>query len=225
MLTHTVATLYDNAGHGEDQYVVRRLDENAFLDAVMDGVTGRRGWEASQTLAEALTTAPLTSLADLLAVLEDVNQQLYRRGQGHFLLTTLSAALFLDGTLHIVGAGDSPVVLIRSETFQLLSSRISGFASMGPVRAIGASRQLGRLHRAEVTLEPGDRVVLATDGVMDLVPRDELVDLVRAAASPDDVVQQLHTLLTTRHAAAQVGAAVRRDDWTAIVRFFSPATP
>src|SRR5205807_1540447 len=58
MRTSTVAILHDNAGHGEDHYVVRTLNDNLYLDAVMDGVTGRRGWEASQTLAEALAVAP-----------------------------------------------------------------------------------------------------------------------------------------------------------------------
>jgi serine/threonine protein phosphatase PrpC len=223
MITSTVAILHDNTGHGEDQYVVRTLDNNAFLDAVMDGVTGRRGWEASQIMAEALAAAPLTSPADLMAVLEDVNDQLYRRGWGRFLLTTLAAALFLDGTLYTMGAGDSPIVLIRSETSQLLSSRTSGFSPLGPARAIGVSQQLGNLHRTEVTIEPGDRVVLATDGVMDTVPRDELVEIVRGVASPDATVQQLHTLLTTRQAQAQARGETRRDDWTAIVRFFSPS--
>jgi len=224
MLTTTVAVLHDNAGHGEDQYVVRTLDHNAFLDAVMDGVTGRRGWEASQLLAEALTAAPLTSPADLLAVLEDINDQLYRRGWGRFFLTTIAVALCLDGTLHAIGAGDSLIWLIRSETVQLLSSRTSGFSPLGPPRAIGANQQLGNLYRTEVALAPGDRVVLATDGVMDTVPRQELVDLVRSAASPDAAVQQLHTLLTARHGAAQARSEARRDDWTAIVRFFGSTT-
>src|SRR5215510_16461004 len=116
MLTSTVAILHDNGGHGEDSYVVRPLNNNMHLDAVMDGVTGRRGWEASQTLAEALTAAPLTSPADLLAVLEDVNDQLYRRGWGRFLLTTIAVALCRDGRLYTMGAGDSPIVLIRAET-------------------------------------------------------------------------------------------------------------
>ena len=71
------------------------------------------------------------------------------------------------------------------------------------------------------SLAPGDRVVLATDGSMDLVPRHELVEIVRAAASPDAAVEQLHRLLVTRHAAAPLGSQGRRDDWTIIVRFFS----
>jgi len=47
------------------------------------------------------------------------------------------------------------------------------------------------------------------------------VETVRAAASPDAAVAQLHRLLVTRHAAASLGSQGRRDDWTAIVRFFS----
>jgi serine/threonine protein phosphatase PrpC len=221
MLTSTVALLHDNDGHGEDYYVVRALNDNLYLDAVMDGVTGRRGWEASQTLADALAAAPLTSPADVLAVLEDVNQQLYRRGLGHFLLTTIAAALYCENVLHIVGAGDSPVVLIRPDTYQVFVSHTSGLAPLGPMRAIGISKQLGTLYRAEVTLAPGDRVVLATDGIADLIPRHELVEVVRAAASPDAAVEQLHRLLVTRHAAAPMGTQGRRDDWTIIVRFFS----
>ena len=221
MLTSTVAILHDNGGHGEDHYVVRTLNDNLYLDAVMDGVTGRRGWEASQTLADALADAPLTSPAELLTVLEDVNQQLYRRGLGHFLLTTIAAALYCESLLRIISAGDSPVVLIRPDTYQFFASRTSGFSPLGPMRAIGISKQLGTLYRAEVTLAPGDRVVLATDGSMDLVPRHELVEIIRAAASPDEAVQQLHHLLTTRHTTPPLGSQGRRDDWTAIVRFFS----
>ena len=41
MLTSTVAILHDNTAHGEDSYLVRKLSHHAFLDAVMDGVTGR----------------------------------------------------------------------------------------------------------------------------------------------------------------------------------------
>jgi len=223
MLTTTVAILHDNVGHGEDQYVVRTLDNNAYLDAVMDGVTGRRGWEASQTMAEALTAAPLTSPADLLAVLDDVNDQLYRRGWGRFLLTTIAAALYLKDTLYTMGAGDSHTMLIRADTSQLLSSHISGFSPLGPPRAIGVSQQLGNLHHTEVALAPGDRVVLATDGVMELVPRSELADVVRSAGSSEAAVQQLYTLLNTRQAEAQASGETRRDDWTAIVRFFSAA--
>jgi len=47
------------------------------------------------------------------------------------------------------------------------------------------------------------------------------VEIVRAAASPDATVEQLHRLLVARHTAAPLGSQGRRDDWTTIVRFFS----
>lgn len=224
MLTSTVATLQDNSAHGEDRYLVRDLGGNARLDAVMDGVTGRRGGQASATLADALATAALTSPDDLVAVLEAMNHRLYQVGGGHFLLTTVSAALSLDGQLYVVGTGDSPVFLVRSDAFQHLSSRAGGLLQAGIASAIGASKQLVHLYRAEVALQPGDRVLLATDGVTDNVTNCELVELVRSALSPDEAAARLSTLLAARQGEGRLPwplrGGFRRDDWTAIFRFF-----
>ena len=52
-----VATLYDNVTHGEDTYLIRDLGNGHFLDAVMDGVTGHGGEEASRSVAESLEAA------------------------------------------------------------------------------------------------------------------------------------------------------------------------
>ena len=220
MLTSTVATLHDNSAHGEDNYLVRALGDNALLDAVMDGVTRRQGGQASQSLVDALAAAPLTSADDVVAVLEEVNQQLYHIGWGRFLLTTVSAALCLDGKLYVVGVGDSPVFLIRSASYQQLSSRVRGVF-------VGASRQLVNLYRAEVTLEPGDRLVLATDGVTDNVMSRELVEIVRSTASPDAAAAQISSLIASRRAGVRLpeplAGGFRDDDQTVIVRFFSAA--
>ena len=228
VLTSTVATLHDNSAHGEDNYLVRNLGGNALLDAVMDGVTGRRGGQASRLVADALAAASLASPDDVVVVLEDVNRQCYQIGGGHFLLTTVSAALFLDGKLSIVGTGDSPVFLIHSDSVQQLSSCMNGVVQGGIVRAIGARRQLENLHRAEVTIAPGDRVVLATDGVTDNVTRSELVQVVRRVASPEEAAERIRTLMATRYGEGllpePLGGAFRRDDWTAIFRFFTLAS-
>lgn len=224
MLANTVAILHDNTVHGDDSYLVRSLGEYACLDAVMDGVTGRHGGEASRAVMEALATASLTSPDDVVTVLEAVNQRLYQRGWGHWWLTTASVALCLDGTLSVVGAGDSPVFLIRSDTCQPLFSHIRGFGRTGTVRALGAGPRLCNLYRADITLEPNDRVVLATDGVTENITRCELVGIIRQAASPQAAAEHLTALLVTRcrtdQPSAPRGGSFRRDDWTAIVRFF-----
>jgi serine/threonine protein phosphatase PrpC len=217
VLSSTVAILHNNSAHGEDNYLVRALGVHAVLDAVMDGVTRRGGGQASRRLADGLAAAPLTSADDVVAALEEVNRQLYQTGGGQFLLTTVAAALYMHGKLSVVSAGDSSVLLIRSDSVQQLCRGVWG-------GCIGARKHLVDLYRAEVTIEPGDRVVLATDGVTDNVTSRELVEVVRRAVSPDEAAGQLHSILTTRQAEgrspAPLGSGFRDDDWTAIVRFF-----
>lgn len=228
MLTSTVAILHDNTAHGEDNYLVRKLNHDAALDAVMDGVTGRGGKEASQEVVKALTAASPTSPEAVVAVLEDVNRRFYQISLGRFLLTTASVALLLDGQLYVVSAGDSPVLLIRPDTVQLLSSDVRGFVQAGIARALGMQKTLRQLYRAEVSIVPGDRLVLATDGVTDNVTRDELVDIVRYATSPDEAAKQIQTLIASRRTKGllpeQLGGRFRNDDQTAILRFFSATT-
>ncbi len=225
MLTSTVATLYDNSAHGEDNYLIRDLGDNALLDAVMDGVTDRKGAEASQTAADALAAATLTSPDDVVAVLNEVNEDLYLLGWGRFLMTTIAVALYRDTQISLLGAGDSPILLIRPDSCEKLVGRASGFVHAGITRVLGARETLTRLYRAEVTIEPGDRLVLATDGVTDNVTVDELADIVRRATSPDEAAEQVNTLIVNRHEQgwlpAELGSRFRRDDRTAIFRFFS----
>jgi serine/threonine protein phosphatase PrpC len=220
VLSSTVAVLHDNSAHGEDNYLVRALGDNAVLDAVMDGVTRHGGGQASRCVADGLAAALLTSADDVVAVLEKVNRQLYQIGGGQFLLTTVAAALYVHGKLSIVGAGDSSVLLIRSDSLQQLRCGVRG-------GFIGARKHLVDLYRAEVTIEPGDRVFLATDGVTDNVTSHELVEVMRRAVSADEAAGQLGTILTIRQEAgllpAPLGGSFHDDDRTAIVRFFSTA--
>jgi len=225
MLTSSVATLQNNAAHGDDNYLVRPLGEYAYLDAVMDGVTGRRGAEASRAVLEALAAAPLTGPDEVVAVLEEVNWALYGQGGGSWWLTTAAVALFRDGTLSVVSVGDSPVFLIRSDTYQPLYSHVSGFGLGGRTRALGAGPALVNPYRATVTVEPGDRIILVTDGVSTNVTSSELAEMVRSARTPDEATERINAFLGAQQAAQQrsapAGGGFRRDDWTAIVRFFS----
>ncbi len=227
MLTSTVAILHDNRAHGEDNYLVRQLNSHATLDAVMDGVTGRGGREASQDVVDALSTAPPASPEAVVAVLEEVNQRFYQISLGRFLLTTASVALCLGHQLHVVSVGDSPVWLIRPDTVELLSSGVRGFVHAGITRALGMQKTLRQLSRTEVEIVPGDRLVLATDGITDNVTHDELVGMVRRATSPDGAVEQIQVLIASRRAKRvlpdQLGSHFRNDDQTAILRFFSAA--
>jgi serine/threonine protein phosphatase PrpC len=225
MLTSTVAILHDNTAHGEDNYFVRRLHDHATLDAIMDGVTGRGGREASQEVVNALAAAMPTSPEAIVAVLEELNQRFYQISLGRFLLTTASVALCLGNQLHVVSVGDSPVWLIRPDTMQLLSGDTRGFVHIGIARALGMQKTLRQLRRVDVEIVPGDRLVLATDGITDNMTQDELADMVRCAASPAAAMEQIQALMASRRAKGvlpeQLGGRFRNDDLTAILRFFS----
>lgn len=224
MLSSNVATFQDNSTHGEDSFLILDLGNNNFLDAVMDGVTGHGGEEASQSVVAALSAADLASPDDVVEVLEDVNQEFFQVGGGKFLLTTVSVALYLDGRLHVISAGDSPVYLIGTDSHQQLSGRVGGFLHVGVAQAIGASDGLKNLRRTEIDIEPGTRLVLATDGVSDNITIDELVESVRNSESAEDAAQRINGSVEARIEAGvlpeALGGRFRHDDRTAIFRFF-----
>ena len=224
MLSSTVATLYDNSAHGEDAYLVRDLGDNSFLDVVLDGVTGHGGGEASQSVLEALTKVTITSAEDVVAAVADQNEEFFQVGGGRFLLTTISAALYLNGILYLLNAGDSPIYHIRSDSFQQLGGRLGGLLPAGATRVVGASAELS-LSRREIAVEPGDRLVLATDGITDNVPGAELVEIVRGIPTPQESALQIKSLVDARlqpgAALPQPGSRYRHDDQTAIFRLFN----
>lgn len=223
-LASVVATLYDNSTHGEDTYLVKDLGNGHFLDAVLDGVTGHGGAEASSSVAAALEAAAIAGPEEVVAALEEQNADFFQVGGGRFLLTTVSVALFLGGPLYIISAGDSPVFRLRGEEQRQLSGRIGGILRMGTAKAIGAGADLN-LHRAEVDLQPGDRLITASDGVTDNVNPAELAELVRQAADPERAAAAVKSAIDDRLERGitpeLLGGRFRHDDQTAIFRFFA----
>ena len=223
MLASTVATLQDNTTHGEDTFLVRDLGNHAFLDAVLDGVTGRAGAEASKSLCEALQTLAAPSPDAITQVLTEMNDEFFQAGGGRTLLSTASVALFLDGQLHVISAGDSPAFLVRGDSIQQLTGRRGGFLPVGAARAVGSHEKLDLTHHT-VTVEPGDRLVLTTDGVSDNLLPDELASTVRAAATPTEAAAQVEQMIAERLEGGlrpqRLGGRYRHDDRTAIFRFF-----
>ena len=106
--------------------MIRTLNDNLYLDAVMDGVTGRRGWRPARHWQNALAVAPLTSPADLLAVLEDVNNNCTGVAWDIFADDDCRCAL-CESVLHIVGAGDSLLCLYGLTPTSSSSAAPAGF--------------------------------------------------------------------------------------------------
>ena len=224
MVASTFSTLQDNTAHGEDSLLTRDLGNGDFLDVVMDGVTGHGGAEASRELGEALADSAADNIDDVATTINEVNREFFGVGAGRFLLTTVSAALYRGGKLYIAAAGDSPVVLVTPDSHERLAGRTGGFLHVGVARAVGAAESLGQMARRDVDIQPGARLVLATDGVTDNMDVEELADIVRSSSSPEEATGRIEEIIAGRLVEGRVpeklGVRFRRDDRTAIIRFF-----
>ena len=226
MIPSTYATFQDNSSHGEDSFLVKDLGGGSFLDVVLDGVTGHGGGEASQGVAAALEAAAINSLEDVVAILEEMNEEFFQVGGGRFLLTTVSAALYQGEQVITVNAGDSPIYYVGPNEHQQMVGRVGGLLRPGGTKVIGGEEKL-TLYRSELSVAPGDRLIIASDGVSDNLHIEELVDIVRNAATPEEAGEKAKTLIDLHLeqglAPELMGARYRHDDQTAVIRFFSDA--
>jgi len=216
------AVFQDNSYHGEDTYVTRELGGHLAFDAVFDGATGRGGADASGYAAKALQEATVDTIDGLTAMLDAVNQRLFQRGRGRFFLTTASVALKIGSTLYVVNVGDSPALLIRGHDIIPLTGTAQGATFLGIANALGRQEKLA-FKSTSIGLEAQDRLVLATDGLIENVAPSELGPLIDAAPSAEQAVAALRQLLCEKKQAdkGRVGEAsgFRRDDATAIIRY------
>ena len=224
MLASTVITMQDNSAHGEDSFLSKDLGGGEFLDVVLDGVTGHGGEQASTELRDALIAGDLNNSEDIVNLLTEMNADFFSVGSGRFLLTTISAVLGRGDKLQIVSAGDSPVFLINKKGHQKLSGNAGGFLHVGVARAIGASETLGAPAVVEITPSAGDRIFLATDGITDNMTIDELAEVIRNAATPEDASAKIEETIKERlqdgRVPETIGVRFRYDDRTGIIRFF-----
>jgi serine/threonine protein phosphatase PrpC len=224
MVASTFSTLQDNSAHGEDSLLTRELGNGEFLDVVMDGVTGHGGGEASRELGEALAESKADTIDDIAATINEMNDEFFGVGGGRFMLTTVSAVLCRNGRLYVTAAGDSPVVLVTPDSHERLSGRTGGFLHVGVARAVGAAASLGQLAKRDLDIQPGVRLVLATDGVTDNMDAEELAEIVRTSATPVEAAGRIEEIIAGRLVEGRVpeklGVRFRNDDRTAIIRFF-----
>ena len=191
MLASTVITMQDNSAHGEDSFLTKDFGNGEFLDVVLDGVTGHGGEQASTELRDALDSGELNNAEDIVNLLGDINEDFFSVGSGRFLLTTVSAVLGRGDNVQVVSSGDSPVFLINKEGHQKLSGNAGGFLHVGVARAIGASAKLGAPAQVEMTPSVGDRLLLCTDGITDLIHLDEMQKMAMETDNPEHFVDNL----------------------------------
>jgi serine/threonine protein phosphatase PrpC len=196
--------------HNEDGFMV---DDSLGLVALADGMGGHRAGEvASAAALDALRIAfgAGSRIDDAVAAANDIvyEQSLANdtlRGMG----TTLTAAAFgVDGTLLLGHVGDSRAYLLRDDSLERVTtdhSLVEELIEAGEItreeaetdsrrsmitRAIGL--EPGVLVDLEtVELREGDRLLLCSDGLTDMVREQEVAELLRSEHDPAAAAQRL----------------------------------
>jgi serine phosphatase RsbU (regulator of sigma subunit) len=201
---------------GGDYFDVIQIDENRWAALVVD-VSGKG---VSSALVASLLQGAFLTFADgpIDDKIQRVNRLLFERTEEGKYATIFYCTLDKSGTLQYINAGHcSPILMSRGEKSQYLET--TGVPA-------------GLVDDAEFTMEsvklqPGDRVVIYSDGVTDsqdgagnFFGRRRLRELIEA--NPDLSAPELHELLIQTLESFSEGA-IQTDDITLLVLQYCPA--
>ena len=155
----------------------------------------------------------------LRKAVESANISVFRLSQQHEALrdmgTTVVAVAFSGARMYVANVGDSRVYRMRRNKLQQLTedhSLVNEYIKMNMlrpedvdsfpyknviVRAVGLHEKVG-VDVTWCTVKPGDRVLLCSDGLTDLVRDPEIRDVLKAADEPNQACLKLTDLAKAR---------------------------
>jgi protein phosphatase len=197
---------------------VRERNEDSFLIdpplyAVADGMGGHRGGEVASELAletvEALASAGEGGLGDQV---REANRAVFERSMTDRAVsgmgTTLTAVTVDDEGAHLAHVGDSRAYLLRAGALRQLTedhTLVNRMVKAGEISAEEAevhphrnvvTRALGtepnvQVDEEDVPLLDGDRLLLCSDGLTNMVTTDQIQAILEANPSAQDAATRL----------------------------------
>ena len=223
--------------HNEDDFVTFATDDGSLVLVVADGMGGHQAGEVASAMAIEVLQRELASLGDdpsaaLRAAIEQANREIWdeaerdpdKAGMG----STIVAAAVVGNQAYLANAGDSPAYLVRAgQTEQLTRDHglVAEQIEAGLIREEDAehhpyrhilTRCLGAEANVEVELypprelQPGDVVVLCSDGLTEHVRKPEVAVLAGTAADPTEAAQSLIDLANQRGGHDNITVVVAR---------------
>jgi len=201
---------------------------SVLLCAVADGVGGARKGEVASalTLQTVIAETSLqivgsgTELGGVLrTAIEAANEAVVKYGMDHResegLSTTIVATIISGKTAHVAHAGDSRAYLINRGGIKQLTkddSEVQELVDAGKItadearrypgrnvitRAVGAASDI-RVNVTSIELQPGDRILLCSDGLWEPVSKEDLHKIVLQSANPQLACNQLVSMANQR---------------------------
>ena len=209
-----------SAGFATNRGLDRQTNEDSFLVrrglyVVCDGMGGARAGEvASQMACERMVGVDPAQAGkeDIRAAIVDANERISARSMTEPKLlgmgTTLTLALIRDSTLLLGHVGDSRAYLLHEGVLRQLTDDHSWVGEMVRRGEITTEQAAVHPHRSvitkalgtdgeaepdlvEVTLEPGDRLMLCSDGLSGMVRDPDIAEALRLAEGPQAAADAL----------------------------------
>ena len=212
------------------------LQRKGILVMVADGMGGREGGETASGLAARHVPSAYylhngTADESLLAAFRQANRAILDEAERNKRLagmgTTCSAVAVVNGLAFAAHVGDSRIYLVRgggayrmtedhSAPMQLVNRGIITLAEAAHhedrnviLRAMGTRPDLEVARwREPFPLQPGDRLVLCSDGLHETVSDGEIAQLAAGSPDPQTACASLIELATRRECGDNVTAAV-----------------
>jgi protein phosphatase len=201
------------------------LAERGRLYLVADGMGGHVAGEvASEWVVKTVTASYYESHAQtvrqgLSEAIQQANTILYEASSGEEsrrkMATTLVGAVVVGRQLHVANIGDSRAYLLRGDTIRQLTEDHSFVAELVKLGRISQEEAVSHPQRNVVTralgtrptveadfyqeaIQPGDTVILCTDGLWGEVSQEEMAQMATQPLNPKEMASQWVALANQR---------------------------
>ena len=204
------AVLSDGMGGHNAGEVASRLAVEIFKEKV----------QAFAARPDAQSLPPATIVAEIREWIAEVNREIYQRGKASAeqkgMGATLAFAMVLaDDRLVVANVGDSKIFVVSGLSVRQLSvdhtalaeqRRALGSDSVAPeddasnpfahalTRSLGQEKKVVPDVRSDVTLGPGDVVILTTDGVTDVLEAERFLTALETTGGLQEAAEEIYRL-------------------------------
>ncbi len=205
-----------------------RIDPEMGLYVLADGMGGAKAGErasrlAVETVSESILNSQTRDSKALLIAVEEANRCVLEAAANDPALegmgTTLVAALEVGGELLIASVGDSRAYLLDHAGFRAITEDQSWVNEVGrplglneealrthPMRhvltmAIGAGVALEINYYHDIRLQPGDMLLLSSDGLHGVVEEQRIVEILRSGGADRPLEEKCRELIDAARGA------------------------
>ncbi|GCE11018.1 PP2C family protein-serine/threonine phosphatase [Tengunoibacter tsumagoiensis] len=171
--------------------------------------------ESSKQKTKKLAESSLASAIEnqFIAAIQQANRAIVRHGEqqsaARGLGSTVTSVLVQNDQAYIANVGDSRTYLLRGQSLAPLTrdhslvARLVESKQIAPedvythpqrnliYRSLGAGHKNIEIDIFHETLQPGDRLLLCSDGLWEMVRQQDLIATLSEAASPQDICNKL----------------------------------